>query len=214
MAKKASIINVTVDTAINTAYVTYSTGSEKMYPANKMPKTVQAWLEAHQEPEADQEDEPVESTYTEHAWTPEVIAEKKAAVEKQNEEIENGTALIKVMFSNFPLMPKVVKAEPTEQPAQLPAVITPVQTAEVVTDQDDRILLRWFLPTIPWMFAWWFVMYAWAGVTVIGRIVELVETVRPHIAEGIRFVRAWWKQSAGFRAELIQEYRLADWEVA
>jgi hypothetical protein len=108
---------------------------------------------------------------------------------------------------------------PAEAP-QLPAVVTatapvPVQTAKAVTaDQDDRILLSWFLPTIPWMFAWWFVMYAWAGVTVIGRIVELVETVRPHIAEGIRFVRAWWKQSAGFRAELIQEYRLADWEVA
>lgn len=215
MAKKASIINVTVDTAINTAYVTYSTGSEKMYPANKMPKTVQAWLEAHQEPEPELEEEPVKSTYAEHAWTPEVIAEKKAAVEKQNEEIENGTALIKVVFSNLPLMPKVVKAEPTEQPAQLPAVITPVQTAKAVTaDQDERILLRWFLPTIPYMFLWWFVMYAWAGVTVIGKIIGLVETVRPHIVEGIRFIRAWWRQSAGFMAELIQEYRLADWEVA
>lgn len=214
MAKKSTIINVTVDTTINTAYVTYSTGSEKMYPANKLPKTVQAWLEAHQEPEADQEDEPVESTYAEHAWTPEVIAEKKVAVEKQNEEIENGTALIRVMIKNLPLMPKVVKAEPTEQPAQLPAVIVPVQIAEAVTDQDDRILLRWFLPTIPWMFLWWAVMYAWAGVTVIGKIVGLVEAVKPHIVEGIRFIRTWWKQSAGFRAELIQEYRLADWEVA
>lgn len=211
---KAKVINVTVDTAINTAYVTYSTGSEKMYPANKLPKTVQAWLEAHQEPEADQEDEPVESTYAEHAWTPEVIAEKKVAVEKQNEEIENGTALIRVMIKNLPLMPKVVKAEPTEQPAQLPAVIVPVQIAEAVTDQDDRILLRWFLSTIPWMFLWWAVMYAWAGVTVIGKIVGLVEAVKPHIVEGIRFIRTWWKQSAGFRAELIQEYRLADWEVA
>ena len=214
MAKKATIINVTVDSTINTAYVTYSTGSEKMYPANKVPKTVQAWLETHQEPETDQEDEPVESTYAEHAWTPEVIAEKKAAVEQQNEEIENGTALIKVVFSNLPLMPKVVKAEPTEQPAQLPAVIAPVQTAEVTANQDDRILLRWFLPTIPLMFAWWFVMYAWAGVTVIGKIIGLVETVRPHIVEGVRFIRTWWEQSAGFRAELIHEYRLADWEVA
>ena len=212
---KATIINVTVDTTINTVYVTYDSGSEKLYPANKMPKTVQAWLEAHQEPEPELEEEPVKSTYAEHAWTPEVIAEKKAAVEKQNEEIENGTALIRVMFSNLPLMPKVVKADPIEQPAQFPAVIAPVQTAEPVTaDQDDRILLRWFLPTIPYMFLWWFVMYAWAGVTVIGKIVGLVEAVRPHIVEGIRFVRAWWRQSAGFRAELIQEYRLADWEVA
>lgn len=213
---KATIINVTVDSTINTAYVTYDSGSEKLYPANKMPKTVQAWLEAHQEPEADQEDEPVESTYAEHAWTPEVIAEKKAAVEKQNEEIENGTALIRVMFSNLPLMPKVVKADTVEQPAQLPAVIVPVQTAEVIADQDERILLRWFLPTIPYMFLWWFVIYAWAGVTVIGKIVGLAEAVRPHthIVNGIRFIRAWWKQSAGFRAELIQEYRLTDWEVA
>lgn len=191
MAKKATIINVTVDSTINTAYVTYDSGSEKLYPANEMPKTVQAWLEAHQEPDPELEKEP-----------------------EQNEEIENETALIKVVFDNLPLMPKVVRAEPTEQPAQLPAVIAPVQTAEVIADQDERILLRWFLPTIPYVFLWWFVMYAWAGVTVIGKIVGLVEAVRPHIVDGIRFVRAWWKQSAGFRSELIQEYRLADWEVA
>lgn len=54
MAKKASIINVTVDAAINTAYVTYDSGSEKLYPADKMPKTVKAWLETHQ-PAADPE---------------------------------------------------------------------------------------------------------------------------------------------------------------
>ena len=46
---KAKIINVNIDSKINTVYVTYSTGTEKLYPANKLPKTVQAWMEEHQE---------------------------------------------------------------------------------------------------------------------------------------------------------------------
>ena len=60
MAKKSTIINVTVDTTINTAYVTYNSGTEKLYPADKMPKTVKAWLEAHQaEADPEPEEDPV-----------------------------------------------------------------------------------------------------------------------------------------------------------
>ena len=43
MASKSTIINVTVDET--TAYVAYSTGTEKTYPADKLPKTVQSWIE-------------------------------------------------------------------------------------------------------------------------------------------------------------------------
>lgn len=52
---KAKIINVNIDSKINTAYITYSTGTEKLYPANKLPKTVQAWLEAKAEEEKREE---------------------------------------------------------------------------------------------------------------------------------------------------------------
>ena len=67
---KAIIINVITDTTINTTYVTYSTGTEKVYPADKLPKTVQAWIEKNaqkeqeveepEEPEATEEPEPAE----------------------------------------------------------------------------------------------------------------------------------------------------------
>ena len=303
---KATIINVTVDTAINTAYVTYSTGSEKMYPANKTPKTVQAWLTEYDERQKKEEafmacerhedvttysewgGKEVALTEKELEWFHEIVNKCKAATGctcpitafngdfyhgsskdalgtchtnnpdnpmEGNSYITIDTFFIheKYMetFEHFPtiepeslvnticheiahltvwshgeehdkktqeLVAMVeaydndVTEETVIQPAQLPAVI--VQTAEVIADQDDRILLRWFLPTIPYMFLWWFVMYAWAGVTVIGKVFGLVESVRPHIADDIRFVRVWWRQSAGFRAELIHEYRLADWEVA
>ena len=57
---KATITKVTVDNSINTAYVTYSTGTEKVYPADKLPKTVQAWVEknAQKEPEVEEPEEP------------------------------------------------------------------------------------------------------------------------------------------------------------
>lgn len=69
MASKATITMATVNTKTNTCYVTYSTGTEKMYPADKLPKTVAAWLADHEEPAADENeatkqdpaaDEPVE----------------------------------------------------------------------------------------------------------------------------------------------------------
>ena len=57
---KATITKVTVDNSINTAYVIYSTGTEKVYPADKLPKTVQAWVEknSQKEPEVEEPEEP------------------------------------------------------------------------------------------------------------------------------------------------------------
>ena len=57
---KAIITNVITDTTINTTYVTYSTGTEKVYPADKLPKTVQAWVEknAQKEPEVEEPEGP------------------------------------------------------------------------------------------------------------------------------------------------------------
>ena len=46
MASKSTIINVTVN-EVNVS-VTYSTGTEKTYPADKLPKTVQAWIEENE----------------------------------------------------------------------------------------------------------------------------------------------------------------------
>ena len=49
---KSMIINVNLDNNNACAYVTYSSGTEKTYPADRLPKTVQAWIEAHtEEPE-------------------------------------------------------------------------------------------------------------------------------------------------------------------
>ena len=48
MASKAQINNVTVDLKFNTAYVYYDSGSERMFPADKLPKTVAKWLAEHE----------------------------------------------------------------------------------------------------------------------------------------------------------------------
>ena len=92
---KTSIINVKIDRKINTAYVTYSTGTEKLYPANKLPKTVQKWLKEHptQEPEAEPEekinlDDDIQTMYLDlyaegATWHPveEAVEEEPEAVE-------------------------------------------------------------------------------------------------------------------------------------
>ena len=57
----AKIINVNIERKINSTYVTYDTGTEKIYPANKLPKTVQAWLEAHPEETEEAVEEVVEA---------------------------------------------------------------------------------------------------------------------------------------------------------
>ena len=51
---KTTITNAVIDQKTNTCYVTYSTGTEKMYPADKLPKTVAAWLADHEEPAVEQ----------------------------------------------------------------------------------------------------------------------------------------------------------------
>lgn len=55
MSSKAQITNVTVETKFNTAYVYYSSGVEKMYPADKLPKTVVKWLEEHEDKTTEEE---------------------------------------------------------------------------------------------------------------------------------------------------------------
>ena len=68
---KTTIVNATVNPKTNTCYVSYSTGTEKMYPADKLPKTVQAWLAEHEELAVE---EVVEETQT---VVEEVVEERK-----------------------------------------------------------------------------------------------------------------------------------------
>lgn len=103
-----------------------------------------------------------------------------------------------------------------EETAQLPVVAATSkrQTEPADSWRDMEPNWLWMLPTVPLVFAWWGVIVALIGVRALGLVVEGVEK-SVHLARGVvKFLRAWWKQSTGFRAELLQEYRLADWEVA
>lgn len=50
---KSMIINVNFDNSNTCVYVTYSSGTEKTYPENKLPKTVQAWIKENVQNEQD-----------------------------------------------------------------------------------------------------------------------------------------------------------------
>ena len=104
---------------------------------------------------------------------------------------------------------------PAEVP-QLPAVTSaPTHATEPVDSwRDMEPNWLWMLPTVPLVFAWWGVIVALIGVRTLGLVVEGVEKTVHLTHRAAVFVVAWWKQSAGFRAELLKEYRLADWEVA
>ena len=111
---------------------------------------------------------------------------------------------------------EVVETLPAEVP-QLPAPVTVAEKAHtepVDSWRDMEPNWLWMLPTVPLVFAWWGVIVALIGVRALGLIAEGVEK-SVHLARGVvKFLSAWWKQSTGFRAELLREYRLADWEVA
>lgn len=108
----------------------------------------------------------------------------------------------------------------------LPAVVAPApvavigkpepkrhtEPADSWRDMEPRLI--WTLPAIPYMFAWWAVIAALVGVKALGLAVEGVEK-SVHLARNmVKFLSIWWKQSTGFRAELLRECRLSDWEVA
>ena len=111
---------------------------------------------------------------------------------------------------------EVVETLPAEVP-QLPAPVTVAEKAHtepVDSWRDMEPNWLWMLPTVPLVFAWWGVIVALIGVRALGLVVEAtVEGVRIFRQVAV-FVAAWWKQSTGFRAELLQECRLSDWEVA
>ena len=98
---KTTIINVEIKEELNTVYVTYSTGTEKLYPANKLPKTVQTWIEKHPVQKPEQEPEKIDlddnsqvmylDLYAEGAtWHPveEVVDEAVDSVEQVVEAVE------------------------------------------------------------------------------------------------------------------------------
>ncbi len=81
---KSMIINVNVDNINACAYVTYSSGTEKTYPADRLPKTVQAWIEAHtEEPEIIKEQVIEEATVEQEAvqFEQEVVRDEQAVVQ-------------------------------------------------------------------------------------------------------------------------------------
>ncbi len=90
MAKKVNITAATEENGIFT--VTYETGSVKKYAADKLPKTVQSWIEEHQEPETEQETEP--ETMTELATTDEKEERKEDGLKKNSGNYER--ALLKI----------------------------------------------------------------------------------------------------------------------
>ena len=71
----------TVERIDNEVIVTYVTGTEKRYPADKLPKTVQAWIEAHKT------EEPAEGADTTEQGAVEAVVEgTKGTVEGAVEE--------------------------------------------------------------------------------------------------------------------------------
>lgn len=57
MSKKVNIITVEINEELNTAYVKYESGTEKMYCMDKLPKTVQVWIEKHPKQEIKEQQE-------------------------------------------------------------------------------------------------------------------------------------------------------------
>ena len=71
----------------NTCYVTYSTRNERMYPADKLPKTVAAWIEEHKVDEVEQIDDVVQTVQTVEAIETEAT-EETAETEQATEQLE------------------------------------------------------------------------------------------------------------------------------
>lgn len=106
--------------------------------------------------------------------------------------------------------------ETAQEPEQLPVVAATPKRHTVPADswRDMEPNWMWMLPTIPYVFAWWAVIAALVGVRALGLVVEGVEK-SVHLAQAVvKFLSIWWRQSTGFRAELLRECKIAEWEVA
>ena len=107
---------------------------------------------------------------------------------------------------------ETLPAEVPQLPATVPTPKRHTEPADSWRDMEPKLI--WTLPAIPYMFAWWAVIAALVGVKALGLAVEGVEK-SVHLARNmVKFLSIWWKQSTGFRAELLRECRLSDWEVA
>ena len=89
MANKSVIINVTIDEAIRTAYVTYSTGTEKTYPTDSLPKTVSKWLAENEQvsEQAEQEAAQIEQEAEQSAGLPVIDTSTGETVSTDGEEL-------------------------------------------------------------------------------------------------------------------------------
>lgn len=110
---KAIITNVTINSKINTAYVAYSTGTEKTYPADKLPKTVQAWIEENEQENAqiEQENAQIEQ---------EVAQTEQEVAQELDHETVQAVEELELPVPVFEPVVEAVEAAVEPEPAQEP----------------------------------------------------------------------------------------------
>ncbi len=165
--------------------VYYDTGFTKAYKsADVLPKTALTWLEQHQEP-----------------VTVKTVATPDGIVNEVH----------------------TAPQEPAEATAIVPVVNCPPVVVDVPEQPQNRLV--WYIPTIPYLLALGAVEAVLYMVSVLGAIAGIAEVVSPYVIQAVRLgvrvgkdlatlARAWWRESMAWRAELIAEWKPAEWEVA
>ena len=172
--------------------VTYDTGTQRAYPSDKLPKTVQKWIEAHREPIREAVEPEMVNTATE-----DVEVRKKAEICVYGEPTE-------VAAVQMP-----VEEMSVEDPEPVRVTITPVAAAQ---------LAGLFLAGVAVYMVWWHVQAIIAVINAVDAAnraaQKAVKAVRkawsivyPPAAVNARklayFLRSWAREAWAWREELV-----------
>lgn len=203
---------ITVDVRDDGSVVVYySTGTCRPYKADRLPKTVKAWLD-------DNGSERVVVKATENAVVIEAVKEDAETTEQATESTAQ------------------TSEQATENETEHTSMIAAIDQARPVKTVSEPLkpLKRWIIPTIPYLIAYGAIkvligivaiLASVAGATeTAGEIIQKVmrETIKPTVKKATKAtmkymqttgkqIKTWWKESMQFRGELIEEWKEPDW---
>ena len=131
--KKAEITMVVITE--DKAVVTYTTGTTRKYPVDRLPGTVKAWMEAHPA-ESTEDAEEVDEEIAEAVAEDSIKDEAEAIAEETAEEVAPETTAFILIGGPAPEI--ATEAEAGQDAPQLPALITAEEVDEEVTEDADK----------------------------------------------------------------------------
>lgn len=197
MANKSVIINVTIDEAIRTAYVTYSTGTEKTYPTDSLPKTVSKWLAENEQvsEQAEQEAEQIEQEAEQSAGLPVIDTSTGETVSTDGEELireimEEGSESVRRPAEHRPVKPST---------GLIYDILDGIETACLMLGRITLLIMAYLIGGAAVAVRTGIQAADW----LVPRTAALIETARPAVISALESAGVAWDNTKIWAAEAV-----------